>query len=142
MDVCCFNRPFDDQTQDRIRLEAEAIMAILFNCQHETWKLIGSDIIDLELSKIQNPIKKQKTVLLASIASNTIKYNKNIESKALKYHQTGIDLFDALHIASAEEADADIMLSTDDSLIKKANNINIIKIKVENPVNWFMEVSI
>ena len=26
MDVYCFNRPFDDQTQDRIRLEAEAIL--------------------------------------------------------------------------------------------------------------------
>ena len=23
LDACCVNRPFDDQTQDRIRLEAE-----------------------------------------------------------------------------------------------------------------------
>jgi hypothetical protein len=29
MDVCCFNRPFDDLRQERIRLEAEAVMLIL-----------------------------------------------------------------------------------------------------------------
>jgi len=29
LDVCCLNRPFDDQSQDRIRLEAEAVRVIL-----------------------------------------------------------------------------------------------------------------
>ena len=26
LDVCCLNRPFDDQTQERIRLESEAVL--------------------------------------------------------------------------------------------------------------------
>ncbi len=29
LDVCCFNRPFDDQTQEKIHLEAEAVFIIL-----------------------------------------------------------------------------------------------------------------
>ncbi|WP_420642969.1 hypothetical protein [Candidatus Leptofilum sp.] len=29
LDVCCLNRPFDDQTQDRMRLETEAIDVFL-----------------------------------------------------------------------------------------------------------------
>ena len=29
IDTCCLNRPFDDQTQDRIHLETEAILIIL-----------------------------------------------------------------------------------------------------------------
>ncbi len=29
LDVCCLNRPFDDQTQDRIHLEAETILTIM-----------------------------------------------------------------------------------------------------------------
>ena len=29
LDVCCINRPFDDQNQDRIHLEAEAVISIL-----------------------------------------------------------------------------------------------------------------
>jgi len=28
LDLCCFNRPFDDQAQARIRLETEAKVAI------------------------------------------------------------------------------------------------------------------
>ena len=28
LDLCCFNRPFDDQTQSRIRLETEAKLVI------------------------------------------------------------------------------------------------------------------
>ncbi|BAZ26615.1 hypothetical protein NIES4073_75230 [Kalymmatonema gypsitolerans NIES-4073] len=31
LDVCCLNRPFNDQTQERIRLEAEAVFIILAN---------------------------------------------------------------------------------------------------------------
>ncbi len=28
LDLCCFNRPYDDQTQTRIRLETEAKILI------------------------------------------------------------------------------------------------------------------
>ena len=28
LDLCCFNRPFDDQSQTRIRLETEAKLAL------------------------------------------------------------------------------------------------------------------
>lgn len=142
MDVCCFNRPFDDQTQDRIRLEAEAIMTILFNCQNGIWQLISSDIVDSELNKMQNSPKKQMTKILADIAESKIKFNEKVEYKAAKYQQLGIDLFDSLHIACAEEGSVDIMLSTDDILVRKAKNISEIKIRIENPVNWFMEVSL
>ncbi len=68
MDVCCLNRPFDDQYQDRIKIEAEAVLAILFHCQ-KGWQLISSDIVDIEISKTQNPYKKQKATMLASIAT-------------------------------------------------------------------------
>ena len=33
LDVCCLNRPFDDQSQDRIKLETDAVLSILDNCQ-------------------------------------------------------------------------------------------------------------
>lgn len=31
LDLCCFNRPYDDQTQTRIRLETEAKILIQEN---------------------------------------------------------------------------------------------------------------
>jgi len=51
-DVCCLNRPFDDQSQDRIRIESEAILAILNRCLLD-WVLLGSEAIDYEISKFK-----------------------------------------------------------------------------------------
>ncbi len=52
------NRPFDDQSQDRIRIESEAILAILNKCLNE-WTLVGSEAIDYEISKIPDDEKKR-----------------------------------------------------------------------------------
>ena len=49
LDACCLNRPFDDQRQPRIRLEAEAISLILQNFHQRKWEWIGSDILVYEL---------------------------------------------------------------------------------------------
>ena len=38
LDVCCLNRPFDDQRQDHIRLEAEAVLLILGRCEAREWQ--------------------------------------------------------------------------------------------------------
>jgi hypothetical protein len=141
MDVCCLNRPFDDQFQDRINIEAEAIMSILFHCQKGEWQLIGSDIIDVEISKIQNPLKKHKVLLLSGIALCKVSLNEKIKLRSFELKQMGIKLFDSLHIASAEEIGANIMLTTDDKLLKRIKQIQGITIKIENPVNWLMEVT-
>jgi len=46
-----------------------------------------------------------------------------------------------LHLACAEKS-VEVMLTTDDEIVKKvkANN-NIVKVRVENPVRWLMEVT-
>jgi len=51
MDVCCLNRPFDDLEQERIRLEAEAILWILQQCQDDKWSLVTSNTLEFELEK-------------------------------------------------------------------------------------------
>lgn len=53
LDVCCLNRPFDDQTQERIFLEAEAIRLILARCQSGEWQLLGSEVMDVSWNRHQ-----------------------------------------------------------------------------------------
>ena len=36
-DVCCYSRPFDDLTQLKVRLEAEAVLAIMSLLQMREW---------------------------------------------------------------------------------------------------------
>lgn len=141
LDVCCLNRPFDDQTQERIRLESEAVLTILSGCENGKWKLIGSEIIDFEVALIPDPERKRKVIALASVASEKIILNEAIKSQAKELQQIGFKPYDALHLACAENSNADIFLTTDDKLLRKAiRNTNSLKIKVENPVVWLMEV--
>ena len=50
LDVCCLNRPFDDQRQDRIRLEAEAVLSILGRCEAGTWQWLSSAVVEAEVN--------------------------------------------------------------------------------------------
>ena len=52
LDNCCFNRPFDDQSQIRIRLEAEAKLKIQEEIRSGTFQLIWSYILDYNEDKI------------------------------------------------------------------------------------------
>jgi len=46
-----------------------------------------------------------------------------------------------IHIASAEYGKATIFLTTDDKLLKMVqNNLDKIHIRVQNPLNWILEV--
>ena len=49
LDACCLNRPFDDQTQIRIRLEAEAVLMVLTQCGTGDWEWIGSEALGWEI---------------------------------------------------------------------------------------------
>jgi len=48
-------------------------------------------------------------------------------------------LFDSLHLAFAEYAIADVFLTTDTRLLKSSVHSNI-RIRVDNPMNFYMEV--
>ena len=48
LDVSCLNRPFDDQAQVRIRLEAEAVLLILERFDDGAWEQVSSDMAAIE----------------------------------------------------------------------------------------------
>lgn len=63
LDVCCLNRPLDDQTQERIRLESEAVLLILARCQSCEWQLLESEAIEEELEGTPDVARKQQIML-------------------------------------------------------------------------------
>ncbi len=49
--------------------------------------------------------------------------------------------FDAVHLACAESGNADVFLSTDDRLLKRAKRLSKkIRVKVMNPLDWLQEM--
>ena len=138
LDVCCLNRPFDDQSQERIRLESEAVLAILG--RSKTVTLLSSEIVDIEISKIPDEDRKQKVILLSSISRMNIVVDGEIMSRAKELNEMGFKSFDALHIACAERGRADALLTTDDHLLKKAISYQkSIKVRLQNPLSWLTE---
>ncbi len=141
LDVCCLNRPFDDHSQDRVRLESEAVLTILSRAQSESWILLTSEAVDVEVSKIPDDDRRQKVTILTSLSGSNIVVDEDTEKRALDLEQLGFKSFDAFHIACAEKGGADVLLTTDDDVLRKASqNKGAVKVRLENPVRWVMEV--
>lgn len=140
MDVCCFNRPFDDWSQLRIRLEAEAILTIINYFHTEEWLLIGSIALDSEIEQTPDLEKKQKVKDLLTLAKTKISLTEVIKTRTKTLVKLGFKSFDALHLAYAESGTVDVFLTTDDRLLNKATfNQAILKVPVKNPISWLME---
>ena len=61
LDNCCFNRPFDDQLQIKIRLETEAKLVIQEGIKTGDYLLAWSYILDFENS--ENPFPERKETI-------------------------------------------------------------------------------
>lgn len=140
LDNCCYNRPFDDQTQERIHLESEVILTILQRGQVGIYTIVGSDILELEMDRMRDPMKKQKVKELDRAAKVIVNYTERMKERSQEImKKSGIRTFDSLHIAAAENAKADIMLTIDDKLEKMAERLEL-KVRVMNPLKFAWEV--
>ncbi|MHB8776720.1 MAG: hypothetical protein ACYC6R_03020 [Anaerolineales bacterium] len=140
-DTCCLNRPFDDQTQGRVRLEAEAVLAILSRIENGEWDWVGSEVLMDEIEQMPDTQKLSRTKLLSGFIQENIEIGEKEGQRARELQSEGFQVFDALHIACAESAEVDVFLSTDDRLLKLAKRISKqLHIRIENPLLWVEEV--
>lgn len=128
LDICCFNRPFDDQSQLRIRLESEAKMAIQEGIRLGLYLLVWSYVMDYDNHKTPFPERREPIGKWRGCASEDIEEDDALLASAKFIGQAGIKKMDSLHIACAIKANADYFLTTDDWILKRANLITSIKI--------------
>ena len=141
LDVCCLNRPFDDQTQDRIHLESEAVITILKHVETGDWTWINSSVVLFEINQTPNLDRKNRLLKLCDKASDIVRLDEEIYVISENLKKAGFRSYDALHLACAKKASVDILLSTDDKLIKRViQYATIVNIRVDNPWVWLQEV--
>jgi predicted nucleic acid-binding protein len=139
LDVCCLNRPFDSQLQERIRLETEAVMLILGRFQRG--EQIGSETLDFEIEQMPDPERRARVRVLANAAHRYVLVENETVERAHHLSTVGFHAIDALHLACAEEGGADVFLTTDDHLIQIATRPSVqIRVAVKNPLLWLNEV--
>ena len=141
LDACCLSRPFDDQRQDRIRLEAEAVLIILQRIADGEWSGIGSEVLDLEIEQTPDAERRMQVDGLASLMRRRVRLDRAVVARAHALEELGFRAFDALHLASAEKVGPDVFLTTDDKLLRRASRLSDqLQIAVRNPLTWLNEV--
>jgi len=141
LDCCCFNRPFDDLRQDRVRIEADAMAAIFARLESGEWQLIAGEVLFFELSRIPNELRRVSCLAMAEKASRRIRSTLDVKQEADRLASLGIAPLDAAHIASAKAGQSEVFLTVDDSLLRRARRIgNTIGIPVRDPVTWLLEL--
>jgi len=99
--MCCFNRPYDDQIQQRIQFEAVAKLMIQSLIVDGKIDFVWSYVLEFENSK--NPfIEKRNTILAFKLyACEAAQPNPAIDNIANALQNQGLKAYDSLHIACA-----------------------------------------
>jgi hypothetical protein len=141
LDVCCLNRPFDDQEQERVRLEAEAVKSVLFHIGMGQWIGVGSEVIDFEIDRIPDPDRHLEVTSIVGGFSDYVLVGESERQRGLELELLGFGPTDALHLACGEKARVDVLLTTDDLLLRKANKRGQkVAVRVANPLTWLEEI--
>lgn len=119
LDVCCLNRLTDNQMQSRIRHEAEAVESILGLMRRGRMLWISSEALIDEIDRNPDNDRRLKNTELLALASETVEVNDAIAARASALETAGYGAYDALHLACAEAAYVDVLLTTDDRFIAK-----------------------
>jgi predicted nucleic acid-binding protein len=141
LDNCALNRPFDDQSQERIRIETEAIVLVLSHLERRDWIWLGSQVLDNEIEKTPDPELRFRLKRITSYISQSVNIGSEELERALELEKAGFIGFDAIHLACAESGKANIFLTTDDRLLKQAKrHKKELRVKVQNPLDWIKEI--
>ena len=131
LDNCCYNRPYDDQNQLRVHLEAEAKMYVQRMITDKKLNLVYSFISEFENNNNPHSVRK-------SSIFDFFKNAAEVTALAAEITATGVKKMDAYHVASAIIGKADYFLTTDKRVLKYSTE----KIQIMNPLDFVRIVEV
>jgi hypothetical protein len=140
LDNCCLNRPFDDQRQMRVRLEAEAKLCIQEHIRSGTLELVWSYMLDFE--NAANPFEERRTTISGwrQHATMDVEETAMILQSANILAGMGLKAKDALDIACAMAGECTYFVTTDDDILKHRQGIQ--DITVIDPTAFVREMNL
>ncbi|VEN75332.1 conserved hypothetical protein [Candidatus Desulfarcum epimagneticum] len=139
LDMNIYNRPYDDQSQARVKLETISVFEILSAMKSGRIHVAWSFILDYENSLNPYDDIRLEIESLAHFASEMIDADDTIRRFAKTYEIKGVKPRDALHIACAETWGAEHFVTCDDRLVKKQKALPII-VKLTNPIDFILHL--
>ena len=140
LDLCCLKRPFDSQEHPLVRLETEAILALL-GAPDERLHLIRCAAHALENAfNTVVPRREAVALWLSSAPLDLVPVNE-LRARASRLVSLGLGKFDSLHVASAELAAADVFVTVDYPLLSRARKTSSeLQVRVTDPLRFAEEV--
>jgi predicted nucleic acid-binding protein len=140
LDLCSIQRPLDTKSNPRISVEAEAVLGILALCLAGQLDLVSSEALVFETERNPYPVRKQYALEVLSTAKIHVDIDAKVEKRAKELQSGGVKPLDALHLASAEAAQADYFCTCDDRLLKRAQEMVEKQTRVVSPIELIIEV--
>jgi len=136
LDTCCYSRLFDGKKSLTITAEAARIRYIIRNRRTSNYRIIGSLAVVTEIS--QNPKKNRKYIerLYNIVKSGEAQISAQSAKRAAELETIGLKPMDARHLAAAEAARADYLLTVDKDFLRICSKSNITAVKVINPIDF------
>jgi len=101
LDICTYNRPFDIQSQIKIRLETEAKLFIQAGIRSGAYDMVWSYMHDIENSTSPYEEKRNSIGIWKGLAKEYCTSSDDILKAGQEVQKLGIKPKDALHISCA-----------------------------------------
>jgi predicted nucleic acid-binding protein len=136
LDNCSYNRPFDDQTRMKIRLETSAKLYIQSEIRNGAYELVWSFMNDAENNDNPYDDRRNSIQKWEFIAKHKCKTSEEILKLGKTLEKMNIKPKDSLNIACAIISNCDYFITTDIKLLNKI----ISGIKIINPMDFIVEM--
>lgn len=138
LDSCSYNRPYDEQSNMQVQLEAQSKLFIQNCIKDGKYELVSSYTLQYEVSR--NPFDMRRDAIKDFIEQNANYYidydrEKEVSDIASQIMATGVKEKDAYHVASAIYGGCEYFISTDKRLLKYKTD----RIKLVTPVEFISE---
>lgn len=138
LDNCCYNRPYDDQSQLRVSMETQAKLEFQQQIRDGKLELAASYILETE--NAVNPFAAKRADIQSFIDHHTKVFvsdhmDAEVRQQAMEIMASGVKLMDACHLACAILAGCDFFLTTDRRLLKYHAD----EIRLMNPAAFILE---
>ena len=138
LDNCCFNRPYDDQSQPRVRFETQAKLHIQRMVFEREFELVWSYVLKFENSRNPFEAKKHAIMRWEKLSSLFVTMSDEIVTTAEMITETGVKSTDALHIACAIAGKCHYFITVDKRLLSYKDD----RIIICNPIIFFNQIEI
>ena len=140
LDMCVLKRPFDDQSDSRIAVETQAVIMLMGWFDAGICAIANSEALILENAHNRNLTRRERVAEMLHMFGKPESISSKTISRSIALRTRGFHDMDALHIACAEHAGADVFVTCDDALIACAAKWQArLDMPVKNPIDLMRE---